>query len=190
MLKTKIAGAAAALALLAAPAVASAHDGHHAGGHHNKHHGKKAQARDVTGTATATVASFTGGELTLALPSGKTFAATVTDKTVLRCITAAPQATASRHGDDGDDDNPTTGALNEQAKHDADDDRGDDADGADDAKDAAGAKDGAGDDQGRGDENGNGRCGTDALVAGAKVSVANLSLRDGLATWKKVVVLK
>jgi hypothetical protein len=152
MLKTRFAGALAALALLVAPAVAAAHgDGHHhKGHHHHKHHGKKAHARDVTGTATATVQSFANGELTIALPSGKTFAALVTDRTIITCRTAAPQttATASRHGDDGDDD------------------------------------------QGKGDDNGNGRCDASALVAGARVTEARLSLKRGDATWKKVELLK
>src|SRR3954463_11138323 len=120
MIKTKIAGAAAALALLAAPAVAAAHGGGH--GHHHKHHAKKAHARDLTGSATGTIASFAGGELTIALPGGKSFAALVTDRTVVICRTSAP-ATASRHRDDGAE----------------------------------------------GDDHGDGRCGTGALVAGAKV---------------------
>jgi hypothetical protein len=172
MIKTRFAGALAALALLAAPAVAAAHgDGHHHKGHHHKHHAKKAHARDVTGTATATVQSFTNNELTIALPSGKTFSALVTDRTIIKCRTAAPKptATASRHGDDGDDD------------------RGDD-----DAKgdDRGGRFDDGDDDNDRGDDNGDGRCDASALVAGAKVTEAKLSLKGGDATWKKVELLK
>jgi hypothetical protein len=98
MLRTRIAGAVGALALLAAPAVAVAHgDGHH---HQRHHHAKKAHPRDVTGTAIATVQSFADGELTLALPSGKTYSADVTDRTVIICRAATPSAKASRH--DGD----------------------------------------------------------------------------------------
>jgi hypothetical protein len=167
MITTKIAGALAALALLAAPAVAAAHgsgDGH--GRHHHKQHAKKKpHTREVTGTATATVASFTDGVLTLALPDGKTFAALVTDRTVLICETAAPaQATASRHGDDGDDD--ATGDDRRGGRHDD------------------------GDDHDQGDDNGNGRCDATALVAGAKVTQAKLSLEGGSATWKKVELLQ
>jgi hypothetical protein len=181
MLKTRIAGALAALALLAAPAVAAAHgDGHHhKGRHHHKHHFKKAQAREVTGTATATVQSFTGNELTIALPSGKTFSALVDDKTVITCETAAPQtaATASRHGDDGDDDRGDDDAT-----------KGDDATGDDDHR--GGRFDDGDDDNDQGDENGNGRCDATALVAGAKVTEAKLSLTGGDATWKKVELIK
>ena len=171
MFKTKIAGAVAALALLAAPSVAAAHDGHHHRGHHHKHH---SQVREVTGAATATVASFDGKDLTLTLPSGRAFTAGVTDATRVFCFTAAPQAAAAHHGrgdDEGDDDN----------------DKGDD-DGA--KGDDDGPSHDAFDDNGQGDVNGNGRCGTDALVAGAKVRFAKLSLANGDATWKKVVIVK
>jgi len=170
MFRTKIVGALAALGLLVAPAVAAAHgSGHHHGRHHAKHHVKKAHTREVTGTATATVASFTNGELTITTSTGKSFTATVTDRTILKCETAAPAtATASRHGDDGDDDA-----------------KGDDAKGED-----RGGRFDDGDDNDQGDDNGDGRCTTDALVAGAKVSEAKLSLKGGDATWKKVELLK
>jgi hypothetical protein len=187
MIKTRFAGALAALALLAAPSVAAAHGGsHHKGRHHHKHHIKKAQAREVTGTATATVQSFSGNELTIALPSGKTFSALVTDRTVITCQTPAPHttATASSRGDDGDDDD---------AKGDDDATKGDDATGDGDHRDGR-SDDGDDNDQGedddQGDDDGNGRCDATALVAGAKVSEAKLSLKGGDATWKTVEILK
>lgn len=163
MFTTKIAGAAAALALLAAPATAAAHNGHH----HGRHHHHKADVREVTGAATASVTSFTAGDLTLTLPSGRTFTAAVTKKTIIDCWTAAPQAATARHGG-GDDDGPN---------HDAGDDNG----GEDNHQ--------SGDDN-QGDDNGNGRCDSTALVAGAKVAVAKLALLGGDATWKKVVIVK
>jgi hypothetical protein len=181
MLRTKIAGAIAALALLAAPGVAAAHsNGHHNGKHHSKKHAKKAQSREVTGTATATVASFTNGELTITLPSGKTFSALVTDRTNIQCQTAAPTpaptaTTASGQGDDGGDDN----GADDNAKGD------DDGDG----DHRGGRFDDGEDDNDNGDENGNGRCDTTALVAGTKVSEAKLSLKGVDATWKKVELL-
>jgi hypothetical protein len=169
MFNSKIAGAAAALALIAAPATAAAHDGDHHGRHHGTHHVKRAHVREVTGRATATVASFADGDLTLTLPSGRTFSAAVTGRTVIDCFTAAPQATTARHGsDDGPD-------------HDAGDDHGGRGQGDD---------DGANHDQGDDNGNDNGRCDSTALVAGARVSSANLSLRGGDATWKKVVIVK
>jgi hypothetical protein len=163
MFTTKIAGAAAALALLAAPATAAAHDGHHDGRHHHHHH--RATVREVTGAATATVASFAGDDLTLSLPSGRTFTAAVTSRTEIECVTAAPAATTARHGD-GNDDGPN---------HDAGDDDGND-----------GANHDAGDDN----DNGAAACDSGALVAGARVAVAKLSVLGADATWTKVVIAK
>jgi hypothetical protein len=184
MTRNRIAGVVTALALLTVPAAASAHGNSHHSRHHHKHHAKKAQSREVTGTATATVASFTNGELTIALPSGKTFSALVTDRTIIKCQTAAPQPTTAktaRHGnDDGDN-------------HDVNDDHGDDNAPPATAPAPANAQDDnnqGDDDNGRGDDNGNGRCGTEALVAGAKVSEAKLSLKGEDVTWKKVEILK
>jgi hypothetical protein len=219
MLTTKIAGAVAALALLTAPSVAAAHDGHHHEGrhHHHQHHAKKAKVREVTGAATATVASFTNDELTLTLPSGRTFTATVGRKTVIRCFTAAPTtATTARHGGDDDnnsgpgnsgDDNDDNGPGNagdrhddgpnhdvnddngvDPANHDANDDNGVDPPNHD-ANDDNGV-DPPNHDNGQGPVNGNGPCGTAALVAGAKVAFAKLSLAGGDATWTKVVIVK
>ena len=143
MFRTRIVGAVSALALLAAPAVALAHgNGHH---HHQRHHhAKKKPARDVTGTASATVQSFAVGELTLALPSGKSYSAAVTDRTVILCRTAAPASTTTPS-------TTTPPSTVPRARH--------------------------------------GRCGTDKLVAGAKVSVAKLVLKGDTVTWKKVVVV-
>jgi hypothetical protein len=114
MIRRRIAGTVGALALLTAPAVAVAHGDH--GDHGGKRHGPKG---DVTGRASATVASFTAGELTLTLPSGRTLTASVTARTVLIChplpsttapastsVPAATRAVAARgkrhgHGADG-----------------------------------------------------------------------------------------
>lgn len=176
MLRTRIAGAAGALALLAAPAVAVAHgDGHHHKRHH--HHVKKAQSRDWTGKATATIQSFADGELTLALPNGKTYAADVTDRTVIICWTApSTPATASASGH-GDDDHGDKGRH-----HEGDDDASTTAPSTTEPPSTTTPPSTVpGDDHGR--------CGTDKLVTGAKVGVAKLSLNGDGATWKKVVVV-
>jgi hypothetical protein len=181
MTRTRIAGAIAALAMFAAPAVASAHRSHDDNGrHHGRHHAKKAQVKDLPA---GTVTSFTAGELTITLANNKTYTATVTDKTVIDCATAAPQAPApatataraSQHGDDNDDQGDESGqpgdAQNNQG--DAQDNQGDDQDENDD----------------NGDDNGNGRCTSADLVAGTKVTDADLSLSNG-GTWKKIELLK
>ena len=179
MSRNTIAGAIAALAMLAAPAVAAAHSGHDSHGRHHgrHHHAKKAQVKDLPA---GTVTAFTAGELTITLANNKTYTATVTDNTVIKCDTAAPQTPApatartSNHGDDenGDDqgeDNGRSGTVQNKDDDDQNEDQGDD--------------------DGNGDENGNGRCTTADLVAGTKVTDADLSLSNG-GTWKKVELLK
>jgi hypothetical protein len=188
MTRNRIAGAIAAIAMLAAPAVASAHRGSDDNGRHHgrHHHAKKAKVKEVAGTVT----SFTANELTITLASGKSYSGLVSDRTIIKCDTAAPAPTtqgatarASRHGDD------------DPASHDANDDRG--GDNGIQGKDDDGRDDDGRDDDGvegkddhRGDDNGNGRCTTAALVAGAKVTEAKLSLKSDGATWKKVELLK
>lgn len=170
MIRTRIAATTGALALMATPAVALAHgDGHHGGKHHKKpHHHHVKRDRDVTGTASATVQSFADGALTIAMTSGRTYTADVTDKTVILCFKAKTAKAAGHGGDEGgkgkghhgDDDAtttapasttvpPTTGPVKSQGA----------------------------------------RCGTDKLVSGAKVSVAKLSLKGDTAIWKKVIVV-
>jgi hypothetical protein len=213
MTKNRIIGAIAALSLLSVPAVAAAHSsgddhGHHKGRHHHhKHHAKKAKTREVTGSATGTIASFTDGELTITLPNGKSFAADVKRRTVILCKSApaVPAATTARHGDDDDNSGSGRHGRDDGPNHDAGDDRGDDGPNHDVGDDHPATSTTPGttttpsttvppatDDHGNDDHNnGHGiRCGTDALVAGARVATAKLSLQGGSATWKKVVVLK
>lgn len=173
MIRTRIVGAVGALAILAAPAVAVAHgDGHHGGKHAKKHHHKKKGPRDWTGKAVATVASFANGELTLALPSGKSYTADVTDRTVIVCHIrpVVPTAKAShdgpgkgKHGDD--DGTSTTAPATTSAP--------------------PSTTTPPTTEPGRTE----GRCGTDKLVTGAKVSDARLSLKGDTVIWKKVVVV-
>lgn len=169
MLRTRIVGTVGALALLGAPAVAVAHgNGHHHHKRHHHHHIKR--DRDVTGTASATVQSFANGELTLAMPSGKTYSADVTNRTVIICWKApSTAAKAAGHGHDGDKG------------------RDDKSKGDDDATTTAPASTTTPPSTVPGRDHG--RCGTDKLVAGAKVAVAKLSLKGDSVIWKKVVVV-
>jgi hypothetical protein len=120
---------AGALALaLAVPTVASAHGRHHRHHHHHhktkharvKHFGGKATQSDPGMPEAGTVASFTGGVLTLTLADGSTVSGKVTDETVVNCVPAvqapAPTASAAHHGgwgdpgdDEGDDDHGDRG---------------------------------------------------------------------------------
>jgi hypothetical protein len=195
MTKNRIISAIAALSLLAVPAVAAAHSsgddhGHHKGRHphHHKHHGKK--ARDVTGTATGTIASFANGELTITLPSGKSFTADVKRRTVILCkrLPVVPAATTARHGNDDGNSGSGRGGRDDDPNHDAGDDHGDHSPSSTAPASTtvpAPTTDNSDHNHGHG-----ARCGTDALVAGTSVATAKLSLKGGNATWKKVVLLK
>jgi hypothetical protein len=201
MTKNRIVGAIAALSLLAVPAVAAAHSsgddhGHHKGRHHHhhKHHGKKAKTREVTGTATGTIAAFANGELTITLPSGKSFTADVKRRTVILCKSApfVPAATTARHGSDDGNSGSGRGGRDEGPNHDAGDDHGDHspsstapASTTTPSTTVPPATDNSDHNNGHG-----ARCGTAALVAGTSVATAKLSLKGGTATWKKLVLLK
>jgi hypothetical protein len=181
MTKNRIIGAIAALSLLAVPAVAAAHgNSDHNGRHHHKHHAKKAKTRDVTGTATGTVASFTDGALTITLPSGRSFTADVTKRTILECKSAPAVASAASNGNG---DNSGRGGKDDGDNHDAGDDNGSSSTPGSTTTPSSTVPPPTGDHHGA-------RCGTDALIAGAKVSDAKLSLQGGDSTWKKVELLK
>jgi hypothetical protein len=216
MTKNRIVGACAALSLLAVPAVAAAHGSgddhgrnddngrHHSRHHHHKHHGKKAKTREVTGSATGTIASFANGELTITLPSGKSFTADVTRRTVIRCKTAPAPATTARHGsDDGDGSGSGRGGNDDGPNHDVGDDHGDHTGTSTTPATTTapptttvptppkGNDDGPNHDANDDHNNHHGvRCGTDALVAGTRVTKAELVLKGGNAVWKKVSLLK
>jgi hypothetical protein len=193
MTRNRIAGAISALALLAAPAVAAAHGNgddhgrHHDGRHHHKHHGKKAHSREVTGRATATSASFADGELTLALPSGKTYTADVTNRTVIVCRTLPATANAASHG--GDDDSGPGKGGDDGANHDHGDDHAPPSSTAP-ATTTAPPSTTVPPTTVPAPTGDHGRCGTDALVAGAKVSDAKLSLKGDSVIWKKIAIVK
>jgi hypothetical protein len=199
----RLAGGIAALTLLATPAIASAHGTGSKGHHHARHQAKakKAQTREVTGAATATVASFTGGELTITLANGKSYSGLVTDKTILKCDTAAPQSTTARAARNGTDNSAgdNGGRTQDQGDDDAQDNtsqvdnspgtsnqRGDDQD----DDNGQGDDDAQGDDHAQGAANGNGACDTSALIAGTKVSDAELSLKGTDAAWKSIELVK
>jgi hypothetical protein len=185
MTKNRIIGAIAALSLLAVPAVAAAHgNSHHDGRHHHKHHAKKAKTRDVTGTATGTIASFTGGALTLTLPSGRSFTADVTNRTILECKSAPAAASAASNGNG---DNSGRGGKDDGDNHDAGDDDGTSSTPGSTTTPSSTVPAPTGDDH---SHDRGVRCGTDALIAGAKVVEAKLSLQGADSTWKKVELVK
>jgi hypothetical protein len=180
---------------LAVPGIASAHHGsHHAkASHHHKRHHRAHHARvrmehfrpttanttDPTQTPTGpqdagTVASFTGGVLTLTLADGSTVSGKVTDRTEIECKPAPPIApptaqTSDHHGDNqGSDDNGDQGNTQSGDDHQS---------GSDDEND---------------DDNPAPQpvCDATALVAGAVVHEATLRIDSSGATFKQVQLVK
>jgi hypothetical protein len=171
------------------------HKRHHARHHHHAHivtFGAAASSTPASGTGTSspsptpvgdetagTVASFADGTLTIKLNDGSTVSGKVSSFTEIEC--RAAMAAAASHGDQGDDNGPG-------------DDRG--ADGQSGSGSGNGGQDDGlghdvGDDNGHdvGDDNGHDEaehCTTSALVPGAVVREAELSVSSAGAVWRKV----
>ena len=134
------------------PGVASA-DGKHR--HHHHHHAHKARVKvftsrdtasgdstDTNATAPAgqvTIASFTGGKLTLQLADGTT-SGRVTSRTEIKCDSTAAPATVRSHGDDEGDapDQQQAGQPDQPTQSDQQRQSGQEQDGDDDANGDAG----------------------------------------------------
>lgn len=168
------------------------HGVHHHKRHHAKHHhhahivtfGAAASSTPGSGTSTSspaptpvadetagTVASFADGTLTIKLNDGSTVSGKISSFTEIECHAA--MAAAASHGDQGDD--------NDQG-----DDRGHDGQ-SNSGPGNGGQDDGPGHDVG--DDNGHDEaehCTTSALVPGAVVREAELSVSSAGAVWRKV----
>ena len=187
---TAVASSALALAV---PGVASAQHGkrHHSrrASSHKRHHrhahivrfGTLATASTPSSSASSpatpsspagTVASFTGGVLTITLADKSTVSGKVTEQTELECQSPAPTGSASSHdgGDDGDRHDSSGPTSPQQAGSQSGDD---------------GGSDDQGDDQGD-DDGAQQSCTTAALVAEAVVQEAELSISSAGAVWHKV----
>lgn len=182
---------AVATVSLAAPSAALAHNGarhhHHRGRNHHAHvlafHAQVPAGSTTTGTtapsstpsssdSAGTIASFTGGVLTITMSDGSTVSGKVTERTEIECpapsSVPAPTTGSSsfgerEHGDDGHFNNSNDGSNS----------------GAD------------GEGQGgcpghEGDGEGGEHCTSAALVPGASVKEAFLSVSNEGATWVKV----
>jgi hypothetical protein len=174
---------AVATVSLAAPSAALAHNGerhhHHRGRHHNHAHvlAFHAQAPSSPSTATppatpmpgesaGTIASFSAGTLTITLNDGSTVSGKVTERTEIEC--PATTAGAARFDDN---------------------DRGDDNGFENSPQDgSSGPGNGRGDCPGHDERNGEQgeHCTSAALVQGASVKEAFLSVSSQGAEWVKV----
>jgi hypothetical protein len=115
-----------------------------------------------------TVASFTGGVLTINLTGGGSVTGKVTESTELTCETPGDDDQAG----EGDDENggPTGDAF-----------RADQVGGGD-------QEQGGDDDQGGGDDQGQSGCPPEALKEGAMVREAVLEVGPGGAVWEQIVL--
>lgn len=179
---------AVATVSLAAPSAALAHSGerhhHHHRGHHHAHvlafHAQAPASSNsgatspsstpATGDTAGTIASFTNGVLTITLNDGSTVSGKVTERTEIECpapSSAAPAPSSSsfgerEHGDDGHFDNSNDGSNS------GSDGQGGNCPGHE------------------GDGVQNEHCTSAALVPGASVKDAFLSVSSDGATWVKV----
>jgi hypothetical protein len=182
---------AVATVSLAAPSAALAHNGEHhrAGERHHHHRGHHRHAHvlafhaqappsttsgasslsstSVSDDKAGTIASFTNGVLTIRLTDGSTVSGKVTERTEIEC--RSTMAVAARDGgqvDDNGNDGQSSSGPGDGEHHD----------------DSAGSGD-AGDDDVQDEAE---HCTTAALVPGASVKEAFLSVSSEGSTWVKV----
>jgi hypothetical protein len=200
MKRMLIAAAMTSMLALAAPGLASA--AHKSKCHHHAHracaksrHASRARVltfggpssaaptAGTTGTGTAptalstpaepagTVASFTGGVLTITLKDGSTVSGNVTEKTEIRCQSATP---TPEGGDDDQNGDEASGGNGEDESHGAPglSSHGDDMSGGGDGQEGNGGQPST--------------CTTAALVPGAVVGEAELSVGSSGAVWDHV----
>jgi hypothetical protein len=200
MKRSLLAAVGVAAFALAMPGAALAHHGH--GRHHHHHHKVGAHSRHArfrivhigsvtplapqTGAPTpptpenaGTVASYTGGVLTLTLNDGSSVSGKVTNQTRIRCIKAAPTAPPTGEGpgdDNGQGDDQSRGDMSEQGDRGPGDwrhgDDGDDDDGP-----------GAG-------EPPEPPCDSSSLVPGAIVRAAELRIGPGGTEFESVLLVR
>ena len=181
MRKTLIMTVASTAVLAVAPGAALAQH-HHRGKHHRGHHRAHTErfGAPMSGSGTTspsednagTVASFSGGVLTLKLNDGSTVSGKATNDTEMECQSTQKEEMAR---DDGG--------------------RGDDNSGDGDHGDSSGQNQTAGQDQNEANENENENengqaCDSSMLTPGTVVREAELRVSSGGATWKKLELQK
>ena len=167
--------AATASILAVAPATALAHHHHHHFGART-HHTRFMRFGDVsnrpstassTGNA-GTIASFTGGVLTIQLTDGSTVSGTVANDTKIECAAAA-QSGEDRGDGDRDQGDQSTSGDDDQASGGSDQSTGDD-------------DQGSGDD----DQSSGGSCSSSDLKPGTAIRAAELRISGAGKVWEKV----
>jgi hypothetical protein len=179
--------AATGLLFVFGPAAALAH--HHSRSHHHAraHHAHIRRFGDVTSAPTTTssadnvgtVASFTGGVLTIQLNDGSTVSGTVTNDTAIECMSSQSQSTHDS-GDQGSGDNGDQSSGS--------DEQGDQASGSDEQGEQSSSTEDQGDQSSSGEDQGDASssCSSADLTAGKTVHAAELKITSAGKTWDKV----
>ena len=128
-----------------------------------------------SGETAGTVTSFTGGVLTITLTDGSTVSGKVTEGTEINCQSATPASSGDDEAgsdDSGSDDSGTSSTTARVSSHDSG--SGDGEDGQDDSQGTEGQQ----------------SCTTAALVPGAVVREAELSVSASGAVWHQVDLIQ
>jgi hypothetical protein len=187
MKRILLATATSALLALAAPGIASAH---HAKRHHHAHkHAARARVLDfraaasptpattpatpTAGESAGTVTSFEKGILTITLTDKTVVSGQVTEKTEIQCHPATPSTGGDDQGS-GDDENGAASGEHGSPGGDGSGAKAHDSSSGDDGEDGGSSA----------------PCTTAALVPGAVVHEAELSVSGSGAVWDKVDLIQ
>jgi hypothetical protein len=186
MRRTLIMTIASTFVLAVAPGAALAHN--HGGkhkGHHHRSHVKKFGSDSQSGGSNSssdtagTVASFSGGVLTIKLNDGSMVSGKVTNDTEIEC--KAPEQSQTTGDDDNGPGDDSTGDGDHQGSASSTQRPGSDA------SDVSGDNDA---NEGQNEDQGQAACDSSALTPNTVVRGAELSISSGGATWKKVELQK
>ncbi len=139
------------------------------------------------GETAGTVTSFTNGVLTITLNDGSTVSGKVTEQTDIRCQPATPPAEGTDPDEQGDEAGNDHSGNGPEHGGPGLGSHGDDMSGGG-PQQAGGGDDGEGD--GQGSDDGQQSCTTAALVAGAVVRDAELSVGGSGAVWDRVDLIQ
>jgi hypothetical protein len=187
--------AATGLLFVFGPAAALAH--HQSRGHHGTraHHAHIRRFGDVTSAPTTTsstdnvgtVASFTGGVLTITLNDGSTVSGAVTNDTAIECMSSGQSQSTHDSGDQGSGDNgdQSSGSGDQTS---GSDDQADQTSGSDEQGDQSSSTEDQGDQSSSGEDQGDASssCSSADLTAGKTVHAAELKITSAGKTWDKV----
>ena len=189
--------AATGLLFVFGPAAALAH--HQSRGHHGaRAHSHIRRFGDVTSAPTTTsstdnvgtVASFTGGVLTIQLNDGSTVSGTVANDTAIECASSGQSQSTQDSGDQGSSDSgdQSSGSSDSGDQTSGSSDSGDQSSSIGDQGDQSSSGEDQGDQSSSGEDQGDASssCSSADLTAGKTVHAAELKITSAGKTWDKV----